>query len=43
LHNAFATNAYGTILSDPHLWLGVVAGAAMIAGAVWLRRYRDET
>ena len=29
--------------SSPELWLGVVAAAAMLAAAVWVRRYRDET
>ena len=29
-------------LSQPALWTGVVAGVAMIAGAVRLRRWRDE-
>ncbi|WP_436269817.1 hypothetical protein [Pseudoduganella sp. LjRoot289] len=29
-------------LTHPALWLGVVAGLAMIAGAVWMRRWREE-
>jgi hypothetical protein len=29
--------------SSPDLWLGVVASVAMLAAAVWVRRYRDET
>ena len=33
--------SWGT-LTHPALWLGVVAGLAMIAGAVWMRRWRDE-
>jgi len=27
----------------PDLWLGVVAAALLLAGAMWVRRYRDET
>lgn len=29
-------------LGSGELWLGVVAGAVMLAGAIWLRRWRDE-
>jgi ABC-2 type transport system permease protein len=29
-------------LSTPQLWVYVAIGAAMIAGAVWMRRYRDS-
>jgi len=28
-------------LATPQLWIYLVVGAGMIAGAVWLRRYRD--
>lgn len=28
-------------LSNPHLWTGLVAAAVFIAGAVWMRRYRE--
>ncbi|MGH8131382.1 MAG: ABC-2 transporter permease [Steroidobacteraceae bacterium] len=28
---------------SPHLWLGVVAAGLLLAAAMWLRRYRDET
>ena len=31
-----------SVLLTPQLWIGVVAGAAMIFGAIRLRRYRDE-
>jgi len=31
-----------SVLLTPQLWLGVVAGAAMIVGAIRLRRWRDE-
>lgn len=27
----------------PELWLGVLAAALLLAGAMWVRRYRDET
>jgi len=30
-------------LASPSLWIGAAAGAAMIAGAVWFRRWRDES
>lgn len=29
--------------ASPDLWLGVVAAALLLAGAMWVRRYRDET
>jgi ABC-2 type transport system permease protein len=29
-------------LSSPVVWAGAVAGVAMIAGAVWMRRWREE-
>ncbi len=29
--------------SSPELWLGVAAAALLLAGAMWVRRYRDET
>ena len=31
-----------SVLLTPQLWIGVVAGAAMIAGSIRLRRWRDE-
>jgi ABC-2 type transport system permease protein len=31
-----------SVLLTPQLWLGVVAGAAMIFAAIRLRRWRDE-
>ncbi|SEO77780.1 MULTISPECIES: hypothetical protein [unclassified Luteibacter] len=30
-------------LASPALWIGALAGAAMIAGAIWFRRWRDDT
>lgn len=31
------------LLGSPDLWIGVVAGAALLAGAVWFRRWRDDS
>lgn len=30
------------VLSTPSIWIEAAAGAAMIAGAIWLRRWRDD-
>jgi len=30
-------------LANPTLWIGVIAGVAMIAGAIWFRRWRDDS
>ena len=38
---AAVRNTYSTLLT-PQLWVGVVAGAAMIFGAIRLRRWRDD-
>ncbi|QNK00916.1 ABC-2 transporter permease [Dyella telluris] len=35
-------HTYG-LLASPNLWIGVVAGAALIAGAIWFRRVRDDS
>ena len=32
-----------TLLGSPGLWGGLIAAAVFLAGAVWLRRYRDES
>lgn len=29
--------------ASPELWLGMVAAALLLAAAIWVRRYRDET
>jgi ABC-2 type transport system permease protein len=34
---------WGMIFSDPGLWLGLLAAAAMAYGVIRLRRYRDDT
>jgi len=33
----------GNFLADPGLWSGLLAAALFVSGAVWLRRYRDES
>ncbi len=33
----------GPLLADPGLWGGFVVAGVFIVGAIWLRRYRDET
>ena len=33
----------GAFYRSPELWLGVVAAAVLLAAAMWVRRYRDET
>lgn len=35
-------HTYG-LLASPALWIGVIAGAVLIAGAVWFRRVRDDS
>ena len=31
------------LLGSPNLWIGVVAGAALLTGAIWFRRWRDDS
>ncbi|WP_426702864.1 hypothetical protein ACPPVV_07685 [Rhodanobacter sp. Col0626] len=31
------------VLTTPDIWIGVLAAAAMLAGAIWLRRWRDDS
>jgi ABC-2 type transport system permease protein len=33
----------GAFFQTPALWLGVLAAALLLAAAMWVRRYRDET
>jgi ABC-2 type transport system permease protein len=33
----------GRLLAAPSLWMGILVGAVLLAGAVWLRRWRDES
>ena len=35
-------HTYG-LLASPNLWIGVIAGLALIAGAIWFRRVRDDS
>jgi ABC-2 type transport system permease protein len=30
------------LAASPNLWIGVVAGVALLAGAIWFRRWRDD-
>ena len=32
-----------SLLAEPGIWIGLAAGAAMIAGAIWFRRVRDDS
>lgn len=40
---ALSMTSIGNALTQPSLWIGALAGAAMISGAVWLRRLRDDS
>jgi len=40
--HADALQTMYSVLATPQLWIGVVAGAVMIFGAIRLRRWRDE-
>jgi ABC-2 type transport system permease protein len=31
------------LLASPNLWIGVVVGLGLLAGAVWFRRWRDDS
>lgn len=46
-HNPFeqvvSWERLGATLTSPETWIGLVVGAALLAGAVWLRRYRDDS
>ncbi|MER3546067.1 MAG: hypothetical protein C4338_00135 [Rhodanobacteraceae bacterium] len=35
--------AMGHALILPQMWIGAIVGAALIAAAIWFRRWRDET
>jgi ABC-2 type transport system permease protein len=32
----------GRLLAAPSLWMGIAVGVVLLAGAVWLRRWRDD-
>jgi len=38
----FRVAAATDLLARPEMWIGLVLSVALIAGAVWFRRYRDE-
>ena len=42
ISSALSLRTIYSVLLTPQLWIGVVAGAAMIVGAIRLRRWRDE-
>ena len=33
----------GALLASPGLYIGLVVAAALFAGAVWVRRFREES
>ena len=41
--NVDLVGALRDFYASPELWLGVAAAFLLLAGAVWVRRYRDET
>ncbi len=41
--NLLTSDALLGMLADPSMWIGVAISAVMIAGAIALRRYRDES
>jgi ABC-2 type transport system permease protein len=44
MHDLAAINypAMGHAMASPQMWIGVIVGAALIAAAIWFRRWRDE-
>lgn len=41
--NALDLGSTYQLLGSPDLWIGVAAGAALLAGAIWFRRWRDDS
>ncbi|MFA6230264.1 MAG: hypothetical protein WC617_08825 [Rhodanobacter sp.] len=41
--NALDLSSTYQLLGSPDLWIGVVAGAALLVGAIWFRRWRDDS
>ncbi|MFC5525674.1 hypothetical protein ACFPPA_07945 [Rhodanobacter ginsengisoli] len=41
--NALDLGSTYQLLGSPNLWIGVVAGAALLVGAIWFRRWRDDS
>lgn len=42
MQNVNLGNMY-SVLASPNVWIGVIGGAVMLAGAIWLRRWRDDS
>jgi ABC-2 type transport system permease protein len=42
IHSALSLRTMYSVLATPQLWVGALAGAVMIFGAIRLRRWRDE-
>jgi len=42
VNQAITLQSMYSVLTTPDLWLGAVAGVAMIVAAIRLRRWRDE-
>jgi ABC-2 type transport system permease protein len=43
LINSLDLSYHYSSLASPSVWIGAVAGVVMIAGAVWFRRWRDDS
>jgi hypothetical protein len=43
LSNIDMAGSLADFYTSPDLWLGVVAAGLLLAAAMWVRRYRDET
>jgi ABC-2 type transport system permease protein len=39
----FSLSTSYAVLAKPDVWIGAAAGIAMLAGAVWFRRWRDDS
>jgi hypothetical protein len=43
VRNLDLTGSLRDFYAAPELWAGVLAAALLLLGAMWVRRYRDET
>ena len=41
--NLVSWDSLAAVLSNPATWIGLVVGAGLLAAAIWLRRYRDDS
>jgi ABC-2 type transport system permease protein len=41
--NLVSWDSLGAMLANPATWIGLVVGAGLLAAAIWLRRYRDDS